>query len=279
MRRRLLLVLPVLLPGFAQAADPPTDIANAMPPSQLLVALRGGGHVIYVRHAPTQREGADQVSAVMGDCATQRMLSEEGWRQARAMGEAFRRLGIPVGAVISSEYCRAWQTADLAFGRFEKNPALNFEPAEDYTDLQKAAMRNRLRPLLSAAPPRGQNTVLVGHDDPFEAANGIYPEPMGVTWVIRPGGPDGFTLLGRSSPRRGRACGEPTQRAPDGSGHPSAASSAARLRGGRPRPEGNLAPGVVPLTAFGADRQAQRRLESGSHRCSSRRVSNPSPGR
>jgi broad specificity phosphatase PhoE len=205
MRRRLLMALPVLLPGLlpgpAWAADPPTDIANPMPPARLVEALRRGGHVIYIRHAATQREGADQVSAVMGDCATQRMLSEEGWQQARAMGAAFRRLRIPVGAVISSEYCRAWQTADLAFGRYAKNAALNFEPAEDYTEAQEAAMRARVRPLLSAVPPPpGQNTVLVGHDDPFEAATGLYPEPMGVAWVVRPGGPDGFTLLGRIRP-------------------------------------------------------------------------------
>jgi len=200
MRRRLLFVLAALLPGLALAADPPRDIPNPQPPQRLIEALRGGGHVIFIRHAATQREGADQVSAVMGDCATQRMLSEEGWQQARALGEAFRRLNIQVGEVISSEYCRAWQTADLAFGRYAKNPALNFEPAEDYTDAQEAAMRDRVRPLLSASPPAGRNTVLVGHDDPFEAATGVYPEPMGVVWVVRPGGPNGFTLLGQIKP-------------------------------------------------------------------------------
>jgi broad specificity phosphatase PhoE len=200
MRRRLLLALAALLPGLALAADPPTDIPNPQLPQRLIEALRGGGHVIFIRHAATQREGADQVSAVMGDCATQRMLSEEGWQEARALGAVFRRLDIPVGEVISSEYCRAWQTADLAFGRYAKNAALNFEPAEDYTDAQEAAMRNRVRPLLAAVPPAGRNTVLVGHDDPFEAATGIYPEPMGVLWVIRPGGPQGFTLLGQIKP-------------------------------------------------------------------------------
>jgi phosphohistidine phosphatase SixA len=200
MRRRLLLALAGVLPCLALAADPPTDIANPQPPQRLVEALRRGGHVVYIRHAATQREGADQVSAVMGDCATQRMLSEEGWRQARALGAAFRRLNIPVGEVVSSEYCRAWQTADLAFGRYAKNAALNFEPAEDYTDAQEAAMRERLRPLLAARPPAGRNMVLVGHDDPFEAATGVYPEPMGVTWVIRPGGPGGFTLLGQIRP-------------------------------------------------------------------------------
>lgn len=202
MHRRALLALALTgsLPHLALAADPPTDIPAPVPPARLLEALRAGGHVIYIRHAPTEREGADQVSAVMGQCTTQRMLGEEGWQQARALGAAFQRLRIPVGEVVSSEYCRAWQTADLAFGRHRKDAALNFEPAEEYSEAQRAAMRDRLRPLLAAAPPAGRNTVLVGHDDPFEAATGIYPEPMGVAWVVRPGGPDGFTLLGQIRP-------------------------------------------------------------------------------
>jgi hypothetical protein len=44
------------------------------------------------------------------------------------------------------------------------------------------------------------NTVLVGHDGTLEAATRIYPEPMGVAWVIRPGGPEGFTPLGQIKP-------------------------------------------------------------------------------
>jgi len=72
--------------------------------------------------------------------------------QAKSIGDAFRELRVPVGDVISSEYFRAWQTADLAFGRYTKNAALNFEPAEEYTDEQFAAMRRRVMPLASAIP-------------------------------------------------------------------------------------------------------------------------------
>jgi hypothetical protein len=42
----------------------------------------------------------------------------------------------------------------------------------------------------------GKNTVLVGHDDSFEAATGIYPEPMGVTYVMKPQGDGEFEILG-----------------------------------------------------------------------------------
>lgn len=174
--------------------------ASAMTPEQLVEEMKGGGHIVFIRHVRTEKDYADQVNAVMGDCSTQRTLSEEGWRDARVIGDAFAQLQIPVGEVISSQYCRAWQTADLVFGSYDKTADLNFEPAETYTDAQTAAMRDRVTPHLSKPPAAGANTILVGHDDPFEAATGIYPEPMGVTFVIRPLGGEGFEVLGSIAP-------------------------------------------------------------------------------
>lgn len=174
--------------------------ADDMSAGQLVGAAREGGLVIYVRHASTESDYADQITAVMGDCSTQRALSEAGWAEARAIGAAFARLEIPVGEVISSEYCRAWQTADLAFGGYRKVAALNFEKAGEYTDAQVARMRAAVSPLLAAAPATGTNTLIVGHDDPFEAATGIYPEPMGVAFFLRPDAAGGFAVLGAIAP-------------------------------------------------------------------------------
>ena len=42
--------------------------------------------------------------------------------------------------------------------------------------------------------------MIVGHDDPFEAATGIYPEPQGVAYVLRPDGAGGFEVLGHIDP-------------------------------------------------------------------------------
>jgi phosphohistidine phosphatase SixA len=154
----------------------------------LVNALKKGGYVIYFRHAQTEKDYADQISAEMGNCATQRMLSRAGWEQARAIGAAFTALAIPVGQVYSSEYCRAWQTADLAFGRHETDARLNFLPFEEYTDAQVAQMRTNVMPLLTAAPASGKNTVIVGHDDILEAAIGIYPEPQGIAYILKANG-------------------------------------------------------------------------------------------
>ncbi|MEM1042780.1 MAG: histidine phosphatase family protein [Bacteroidota bacterium] len=196
--RSSLLALALLLAvttGCATAQQP--DAFTQVEDVALLTALRSGGHVIYFRHAQTEKDYADQVTADPNDGSTQRVLSEFGWHQAKGIGQAFRDLEIPVGDVVSSEYFRAWQTADLAFGRYEKDPALNFEPAEDYTDEQFEAMRARVMPLVTAAPDAGVNTVIVGHDDPFEAVTGIYPEPQGVAYVLRPDGAGGYAILAR----------------------------------------------------------------------------------
>ena len=185
----------LLLMTVAPVALVPTGAAAEKSGEELVRALRDGGYVIFIRHATTEKDYADQIKAKMGDCSTQRVLSEAGWAEARAIGKAFERLGIPVGEVISSEYCRGWKTADLAFGRYNKTPDLNFEPAETYTAEQTKAMRDRMTPHLSRTPKKGVNTVLVGHDDPFEAATGTYPEPMGIAFVLLPKGSGKFEVV------------------------------------------------------------------------------------
>lgn len=168
-------------------------------PEALVTALQAGGHVIYLRHAATETDYADQVDAVIGDCATQRVLSAAGWADAKEIGNAFDRLAIPLGDVISSGYCRAWQTADLAAGRFDLDSGLHFAKAENYGPADLAQMKAGVVPLLSAPASTAGNRLIVGHDDPFEAATGIYPEPQGVAYVLKPMG-DGFEILGHIDP-------------------------------------------------------------------------------
>ncbi len=195
MNRFVHILVGLLLIGSVVYAQQ-SDVRDGLTP-ELVAALQDGGHVIYIRHAMTESDYADQVDATMGDCATQRVLSEAGWEQARDIGASFEVLEIPVAQVIASEYCRAWQTADLAFGRYVKNADLNFLPVADFSDEQMATMSERVTPFLSAVPIDGLNTVIVAHDDPFEAATGIYPEPQGVAYIVRPLGDDGFELLAR----------------------------------------------------------------------------------
>lgn len=178
------------------------DFRDKVSGAELLSALQEGGHVIYFRHAQTERDYADQADPNMdiNDCETQRKLSDVGIQQAQDIGTAFTEKNIPVGEVITSEYCRAWQTADLAFGRHEKNAKLNFLPFEEYTDAQVEEMQANVMPLLTATPESGQNTVIVGHDDIFEAATGIYPAPQGLAYVLTPDGTGSFELVANVLP-------------------------------------------------------------------------------
>ena len=185
------------------------DFVNKLDDEQLAVNLRDGGYVIYVRHAKTDKDWGDQVSSDLdlSDCSTQRRLSVVGKADAKLIGEGIKTAGIPVGDVISSEYCRAYNTAELAFGRHTKNPDLNFLPCVECTPEDYQKYSDRLSPLLSQIPEDGTNTFLVGHDDPFqgvtmavEPPNGIYPAPMGVAYVVQPMGDGQFELIAKILP-------------------------------------------------------------------------------
>ncbi|NRA64232.1 MAG: histidine phosphatase family protein [Pseudobacteriovorax sp.] len=185
---------------LASSQESKIDTRDSQEKELTIDMLQEGGNVIYFRHAKTERDYADQVSADPNNCATQRVLSEEGWNDALRIGEAFRRLAIPVGDVLSSQYCRAWKTASLAFGKYAKNADFNFLPFEDYTPEQVELMRERVGPYLIQSPEAGLNTIIVAHDDPFEAVTGIYPEPQGIGFVLRPDGNGGFKILGSVAP-------------------------------------------------------------------------------
>jgi phosphohistidine phosphatase SixA len=166
--RRLALLLGALLVSVAiGASPPPTPPAHAVARTSaqegqdLLDALRAGGHVIYFRHGMTDQSQRDTDTTNLENCETQRNLSEEGRAQAQAMGEAIRALGIPIGRVLSSNYCRARDTARLAFGDAEILPELVNSPILDPPAREAAAAV--LRRLIVTPPPDGTNTVIVSH--------------------------------------------------------------------------------------------------------------------
>ncbi len=129
--------------------------------NELVRQLRGGGFVIYIRHAATV-PASDTDPQNLANCAAQRNLSDEGREQARRIGNSLRQLGIPVGRVLSSAFCRTVETATLAFGRAEQSVDLTSLPQAG-TEAEEERRVSALRDLLSTAPPPGQNTVLVAH--------------------------------------------------------------------------------------------------------------------
>jgi phosphohistidine phosphatase SixA len=97
------------------------------------------------------------------DRAEQRNLNDSGKSLAKAFGEAFRRVGIPVGRVYTSKFNRAYETAVLA----------GFKNIEKTTDLTEGGLvvspneNNRraeaFRKMIAIQPEPGTNTVLITH--------------------------------------------------------------------------------------------------------------------
>jgi phosphohistidine phosphatase SixA len=156
--------------------------------------LREGGLVVMMRHATAPGVG-DPPGFRLGDCATQRNLSDAGRAEARRIGDAFRRERVRVAEVRSSEWCRCRETAERAFGGYTAWPALNSFFADRATE---AAQTAEVRSLGAPAASRG-NLVLVTHQVNITAATGVYPQP-GEMVVLQPAG-DRLEVLGRLTVR------------------------------------------------------------------------------
>jgi phosphohistidine phosphatase SixA len=157
----------------ALATAPATPVAGEnLAGPELLATLREGGYVIYFWHAITDRAQTDSDLSDLANCATQRNLTEEGRAQSRLIGDSISVLAIPIGEVLSSELCRARETAELAFGRATTMQDLSsFGTAGSETEeLRRVEV---LRRLLATPPAADTNTVIVGHQFNIGDAAGV----------------------------------------------------------------------------------------------------------
>ena len=184
LRRGFLAVIALFASGSLRAAD-----------ADLWQRLQAGGYVLLIRHAATDPGIGDPPGFRLAACSTQRNLSEQGRRDARAIGTALRNRGIPLGPVLSSRWCRCLDTARLAFGRVEEAPMLDsmFRDSE-------AGARAKLRETLTRVDAFGNagsktNLVLVTHDVNIRALVNEYAE-QGEIVVARPG-PHRLDVVGR----------------------------------------------------------------------------------
>jgi broad specificity phosphatase PhoE len=126
---------------------------------ELWERLRRGGHVVLVRHAAAPGN-YDPPGFRLDDCSTQRNLSEAGREQARRLGQVVRERGVQIGGVRSSRWCRARDTAALAFGSYEPWPELDSFVGRDRSDLPRRTAR--IRDAIAAWSGPG-TLVLVSH--------------------------------------------------------------------------------------------------------------------
>ncbi len=154
-------------------------------------ALRSPGHVALLRHAIAPGT-SDPQNFALGNCDTQRNLSDEGREQAMHIGERFRANGIETAQVFSSQWCRCLETARLlGLSPVEELPALNsFFQQPELRDSQMSAIKSWLSNQLLNSP-----TVLVTHRVNISALTGVYPT-SGELVVIRWSDNNKMTIVG-----------------------------------------------------------------------------------
>jgi phosphohistidine phosphatase SixA len=189
--------------AFFVIAAGPVSAQDLLSGKALVKALRQGGYNIYFRHAATDWSQHDQVTTE-GDwtsCnpARMRQLSAEGREVARRIGAAIRRLDIPIGRVLSSEYCRARETAQLMdLGPVTTTRAIMNTRAAEFVGGLDAVIK-RARRVLATPPKTGTNTVLVAHGNLMRAASGAYSGEGGAA-VFAPQKDGAFRLAAQIMP-------------------------------------------------------------------------------
>ena len=92
--------------------------------SNIIEELKKNNKLIFIRHALAPGNG-DPDNFDIFDCSTQRNLNSVGREQSIELGNFFDTNNISIDLVLSSEWCRCKETANLAFKKFETFNALN----------------------------------------------------------------------------------------------------------------------------------------------------------
>ena len=124
-----------------------------------------GGYVIVLRHANAS-VGEDIVTSPLPqwwkscDSNVARQISELGKNNAKKIGNALKKLSVPVSATISSEFCRAVQTFEnMALGlNIAQDRRLNHE-----NESNKLVMWEDVFQVIKDNPKNDGIVVLVGH--------------------------------------------------------------------------------------------------------------------
>ncbi|QPO13514.1 histidine phosphatase family protein [Thalassospira sp. A40-3] len=129
-----------------------------------------GVHAL-MRHAIAPGTG-DPANLTLGDCTTQRNLDDTGRQQARQTGDRIREMGIELTSILTSQWCRCVDTAQLLdLGPVTEEPALNsfFRNRSTETE-QTAAIKAKLASLSG-----DEKLLLVTHQVNITALTDIFP--------------------------------------------------------------------------------------------------------
>jgi len=176
-------------PAIPNAESSAPSASARLQGPQLIAALKHGGYVVYFRHTATDFSKNDSAMKSFDDCENQRPLSEQGRRDAVAIGQRIRALGLRVGEALASPMCRTMEHARLMLGHATPRSEVRETRNGDYAGLKQ---------LLATPVMRGGNRWIVGHGIPFRSVAGEPHLAEGEAVVIRPG-TTGWTVVARIS--------------------------------------------------------------------------------
>ena len=173
--------------------------SQTVAPEEVLKTLRAGGYVIVVRHGATHADQADTDPLNLDNVAKQRQLNDKGRADARAVGDAFKTAGVPIGRSYSSRFFRAVETARLIGG---KEPQATLDITEGGQVVSPNENNRRaaaLRAMVGTVPEAGTNTLIVTHKPNILDALGRdwFEIREGEASIFKPTGDGKFVLVGR----------------------------------------------------------------------------------
>lgn len=191
-RQRSLLAMPTLL-ALCTASS-----AVSLAGEDLTAALQRGGYVILMRHASSPLPPPDPAQADPDNPHHERQLDEGGRASARAMGDAFHRLRIPIGQVLSSPTYRALETARLA-GLAAPQTYAELDAGQSMTSDPNGTRGGWLRSKVAQAPKAGTNTLIITHAPNIREAFPTEGTDVadGEALIFRPDGKGGASLVAR----------------------------------------------------------------------------------
>ena len=162
--------------------------AETLAGAALIQHLRKGGYVLLMRHASSPTTLPTKQTADPENIAIERQLDEKGRNSAIAMGQAIKKLKIPVGMVLSSPTYRALETVRLA--SFE-SPMTFAQLGDGGHSMLASAVGTQTDWLLekvSERPAPGLNTIIVTHMPNIVASFGSIANNLtdGETLVFQP---------------------------------------------------------------------------------------------
>jgi len=144
--------------------------------------LAQGGYTILLGYSRTPG-GGEPLRPDLGDCENRKSLTDRGIQEARRIGMRFAARAVSIDVIYAGEFCRAIETAELAFGRrtVETKAYLNSIVGGADPDEIPAELITAVEEFYAAG-----NQLMVTHPVLIKAISGTTPRE-GEAIIIAPG--------------------------------------------------------------------------------------------